>query len=165
MRCTAAASRAALRTRCAAGGNSETGAEAEVGDGGQDKRVGTYPAAKPVCTWVGHGTATCSLRAAKERHRTQRQARPRAVLDAVRCHTLEHVPWPRVTVIVSKSGPEHPGAGPVRATAVRRNASSRRCWRRFQRQEHRPRAQIAHGRHRLSVVAASQRSELDTHWQ
>lgn len=37
-RCIAAAPRAALHTRCAASGRSEPGADAEGGDGGQDKR-------------------------------------------------------------------------------------------------------------------------------
>lgn len=38
------------------GGEWESGANTGYADGGQDKRTGTHVPAKPVCTWVGHGT-------------------------------------------------------------------------------------------------------------
>lgn len=83
-RCTAAASRAALRTRCAAGGRSEPGADAEGGDGGPDKRGGTPRPSKPVCTRGCGGTARGLARAAQRLESAVQQRLPRAVSDALR---------------------------------------------------------------------------------
>ena len=50
---------------------------------------------------------------AKERKPAEHQGWRRAALDAIRCITLELVPWHLVTMTVSRSNQEHPKAVPV----------------------------------------------------
>ena len=60
------------------------GARGAGEDGGQDKRTGTAPTAKPVCTWGWRGTAAGGRCAVPERQPAEHPGRARAAYEVVR---------------------------------------------------------------------------------
>jgi len=79
--CSAAAATRAAEVRRSA-------AQCPMSQEGKTKGPGTRRLAKPVCTWVGRGTAICGPRAVARRKARWHQACARAVCDALRCRSI-----------------------------------------------------------------------------
>jgi hypothetical protein len=120
--CIAAAAREPVRVTGKSGGQSEPGAGAGDKDGGQDKRAGTGPAAKPVCTWVWRGTPPRRGGAVPERDAESRRRWLRASSNALRGTASRGTSWPRVTTTASTSSlhRRRPGMASVRDALCRR---------------------------------------------